>query len=100
MANWIFIFDILSRFAASYKDKSIGAEIFHPGAIALHYLSTEFTFDFISTLQLRSIGENWLGITNPIFIDLADMCQLLKVLRIKKILYKIESSNLRNETKA
>ena len=74
IVNFLFIFDIFVRFAASYKDKAIGAEIFDPKAIALHYLTTDFTFDFISTLQLRHIGENWFGITNPIFVDLADMC--------------------------
>ena len=89
MANWIFIIDIFVNFLASYKDIENGIEIFHPKLIAINYLNNGFLLDFISSLQLRYIGEEWFGIKSRIFIDLADMCQLLKTFRIKKILNKI-----------
>ena len=74
ITNLVFILDIFINFMTSYKDKVLGAEVFNPRAIAINYIKTEFPLDFISTLQLRSIGENWFGITSQIYIDLADMC--------------------------
>ena len=74
ITNLVFILDIIVNFLTSYKDKVIGVEVFSMREIAINYLRTEFPLDFISTLQLRSIGENWFGITSQIYIDLADMC--------------------------
>ena len=64
LANKIFILDIFIHFMASYQDSSIGAEVFQPKAIAIHYLKNEFAFDFISTIPLRDIGVHWFGITS------------------------------------
>ena len=100
IANIIFIVDIIVNFLASYRDTRLGAEIFHPKSIAIHYFKTEFAFDFISTLELRRIAKNLFGITSGYFVDLADMCQLLKAFRIKRILHKIQSSNYNIHAKA
>ena len=54
-----------------------------PKAIVKHYLGGEFGFDFISTVPLKAIGVNLFGITNQTFIDLADMCTLLKACQMK-----------------
>ena len=50
IANIIFLFDIVVHFFASYRDVQTGSEIFHPKAIAFHYLKGEFLFDFISSI--------------------------------------------------
>ena len=71
-----------------------------PKAIVKHYLGCEFGFDFISTVPLKAIGVNLFGITNQTFIDLADMCTLLKAFRIKKIEKKIRMSNITSQAKA
>jgi hypothetical protein len=50
VVNWLFGFDILIHFMASYIDQLDGVEVFSPKLIAYHYLQGEFTFDFISTV--------------------------------------------------
>ena len=72
-ANWIFIADILVHFFASYRDKRIGAEIFDQKLIATHYLSNEFTFDFISSLQLKALATRF-GMTDGFLANFGDMC--------------------------
>ena len=61
-ANVIFLFDLIVHFFVSYIDTQQGVEIFSPKLIALHYLKTEFLYDFISTLPLKSIGVSIFGI--------------------------------------
>ena len=56
IANKIFILDIFVHFMASYKDPILGLHVFKPKEIALHYLKNDFSFDFISSIQLRYIG--------------------------------------------
>ena len=98
-ANLIFIADIFVHFFASYQDQHLGAEIFDQKQIASHYLKNEFAFDFISSLQLKSIAS-WFGNTSGLLTDLGDMVQLLKAFRIKKILKNIQTSNLKRHLKA
>ena len=66
-----------------------------PRLIARKYIRGEFMIDFLSTFPFRYFGQSSGG-----FQVFASICQLLKVLRIRKMYASISQANLKIETKA
>ena len=66
-----------------------------PSKIVKRYLKGDFMIDFLSTFPFRM-----LKISNAYFKTFAAMCQLLKVLRIRKLYQIIGQANLKVEQKA
>lgn len=95
----IFYLDIVVGFASSYIDPATGDEIFSPKKIAMHYIAGDFLVDIVSTVPLKEIGV-LLNVNNKTFDVLADICSLLKALRIMKIERKIRNLNAGVEDKA
>ena len=67
--------------------------------IAAHYIKGEFLIDFLSIIPLKEIAQ-MCGMESNIINKFADMLQLLKALRIMKILRKIQNSNYSSRYKA
>jgi len=77
---FLYSVDILIQFLTSYINVSTGDEIKKPSFIARRYISGTFTIDFLSTFPFRYYGKS-----NTSFQAFASLCQLLKVLRIRKM---------------
>ena len=87
--------DIIVQFLTSYYNISTGDEIFRPSWIAIRYLKGEFLIDFLSTFPFRVMLTH-----DNNYQMFASGCQLLKVLRIRKLYKLIATSNLTIQTKA
>ena len=63
--------------------------------IAMKYIRGEFLIDFLATFPFRYFNKD-----NQSYTIFADVCQLLKVLRIRKLYAAIGSANWKVEDKA
>ena len=87
--------DIVVQFLTSYMQVTTGDEIMKPSKIAKRYIRGTFIIDFLSTFPFQSFLKD-----NNGFQAFASACQLLKVLRIRKLYSMISRSNLTIEVKA
>ena len=76
----IYSLDIVVQFLTSYYNVQTGDQIMKPSKIAKRYLKGEFFVDFLSTFPFSYIAQDNLN-----FQTFASICQLLKVLRIRKL---------------
>lgn len=87
--------DIVIQMLTSYINVTTGDEIMKPSYIISRYLKGEFWIDFFSTFPFYYFLQN-----NQNWQTFASLCQLLKVLRIRKMYATISQANLKIETKA
>ena len=87
--NMIFALDILIHFFCSYVDMKMGEEVFKPSYIIKRYLGGHFFIDFISTVPIKRMINALISDPHKLVLATADLCTMLKVVRIRKLIKKI-----------
>ena len=92
-----FILDILINFRTSYVNENTSEEIFNVRKVAIKYLKSKFTIDFLASIPFDYIALIFKTGNNSEFIfELFSLLKLVRVLRLSRLITHL---NLKNEVK-